>query len=86
MWMMMHLYIQIQVPVWACASTRTDPNTRPGISITSNGNFVHFDTNIYVYEYTNCVPPSPRALVSELQEKARFLKVGECEVSEILKK
>ncbi len=38
MGMMMHLLIQISVPVWACASTRTDPNTRTGMSITGNGN------------------------------------------------
>jgi hypothetical protein len=33
-----HLYIQIPAPVWACASTHTDPNTHTGMSITGNGN------------------------------------------------
>ncbi len=35
---MTHPYIQIPVPVKACAGTRTDPNMRTGMSITSNGN------------------------------------------------
>ncbi len=38
MQMMTHPYIGIPVPVRACASTRTDPNTRTGMSITGNGN------------------------------------------------
>jgi hypothetical protein len=36
--MMTQPYIRIPVPVRACASTRTDPNTRTGMSITGNGN------------------------------------------------
>ncbi len=36
--MMTHPYIQIPVLVRACASTRIDPNTRTGISITNNRN------------------------------------------------
>jgi hypothetical protein len=35
--MMTHPYIRITVPVRACASTRTDPNTHTGMSITGNG-------------------------------------------------
>jgi hypothetical protein len=38
MWMMTHPYIRIPVQVRACASTRTDPNMRTGMSITNNGN------------------------------------------------
>ncbi len=36
--MMTHLYMQIPVPVRACASTRADPNTHTGMSITGNAN------------------------------------------------
>jgi hypothetical protein len=34
---MTHPYMRIPVPVRACASMRTDPNTRTGMSITGNG-------------------------------------------------
>jgi hypothetical protein len=81
MWMITHPYTQIPVPVRACASTRTDPNTRTSMSITGNGNL-----RILVPTYTSCKadPDLWLKAVTRPEDNVRYYAYIQCYVDDIL--
>jgi hypothetical protein len=77
---MTHPYIQIPVPVRACASTLTDPNMRTGMSITSYGNL-----RILVPTYINFRVWSRKVSKGVMREQ-EFLVSHPCKMQDSPKK